>query len=117
MRKSPQRPQFSLRPSKYVFRGCTYQIKWRKPRRQAKTCGGTCQQPWTKNCTIEIHPALRNRNLLRVLIDESIHACHWDLDNDCVAQTSHAIAGFLWECGVRFPQDALPKKKKNPLPP
>ena len=87
------------RPATHNFRGVEYRIAWRKPRIRA--AGGTCDPPNKKNCTIEVWPELDGLNLLRVLIDEGIHACHWDLDNEAVDQTSTCIANFLWRCGYR----------------
>jgi len=87
-------------PQAQVFRGTAYSIHWRKPR--IKAAGGTCDSPNKKNPAIEIWPGLNDKNLVRVLIDEAIHACMWDIDNDAVAQTSAAISDFLWNCGLRF---------------
>lgn len=39
--------------------------------------------------------------MLATLLDEAMHACFWDLDDDCVDQASEAIAKFLRKCGVR----------------
>jgi hypothetical protein len=40
-----------------------------------------------------------------VIIDESIHACLWELDNDIVGEISTNIAHLLWECGLRFDEE------------
>lgn len=87
------------KPKTHCFRGLDYKILWRKPRNQPSTCGGTCNGPSKR--TIEIHPDLKGKEKLRILIDESIHACLWDIDNDSVGETSSSISEFLWECGVR----------------
>jgi hypothetical protein len=88
------------RPTTHNFRGVQYRIAWRKPK--IKSAGGTCDPPTKKNCTIEVWPKLDDFNRLRVLIDEGIHACHFDLDNDAVGDTSTCIANLLWRCGLRF---------------
>jgi len=104
-----KRSSRNSRPKLCSFRGIQYRILWRAPKGQKRTVGGTCQAPWVKNCAIEVHPKLKGQNRLRCLIDEAIHACHWDLDNDCVGETSLSIAGFLWDCGLRFNEQ---KEKK-----
>jgi hypothetical protein len=90
------------RPATHNFRRVKYQIKWRRPKGQPKTCGGTCDPPNARIPTIEIDPKLSEFNTLRVMIDESIHACLWDIDNDSVDEASTSIAYWLWKCGVRF---------------
>lgn len=97
----------SIKPKHFCFRGLTYRIHWRRPRHQPKTCGGTCDHPKKRNPAMEILPSLRGENRLRVMLDESIHACHWDLDNDSVAETSACISAFLWQCGLRFDDEKL----------
>ena len=35
------------------------------------------------------------------IIHESLHACVWDLGEDCVQETSETIAKLLWRLGWR----------------
>ena len=44
---------------------------------------------------------MRDQRMLKVLIDEALHACVWDLDNEAVDERSTEIAEFLWRCGYR----------------
>ncbi len=91
------------KPTAAVFRGVKYRILWRNPVGfPVKTAGGACESPLKKNCAIEISPTLKGRNKLRVLLDESTHACLWDLDNESVAECSTSQAEWLWNCGLRF---------------
>ena len=90
------------RPDSHSFRGVKYRVRWRKPKGYPSSTGGTCDHPGKKNAEIEIHPSERGKNKLRILIDESIHACVWDLDNESVGEISVSISEFLWRCGLRF---------------
>lgn len=80
------------RPHAHTFRGRRYRIKWRKPKDRKH--GGYCENPKGKNPEITIHPELDDENLLRVVIDEGIHACFYDLDNESVGEASTDIAAF-----------------------
>ena len=44
---------------------------------------------------------LSPKDLLRVLLDEGIHACNSKINNDIVDQYARSLAGFLWRCGYR----------------
>ena len=41
------------------------------------------------------------KELLRVLLDESMHALDSTIDNDVVAEKAADLASFLWKCGYR----------------
>lgn len=57
----------------------------------------------TENQTILISDKIRSsKELLRVMIDESLHACDSNLDNDTVDIYATDIANFLWKCGFRY---------------
>lgn len=88
-------------PKEHYFRALKYKIQWRRPRGYPGYVAGTCDPPDKKGRTIEIDPNLAGFDLLRVLIDESIHGCLFDLDNESVCEMSTSIASFLWECGYR----------------
>jgi hypothetical protein len=89
------------RPESHIFRRVKYKIRWKKPRGEPDWAGA-CGPPVRSKAVIDISPRLQGKYKLWVLIDEAIHACHWDLDNDCVDQTSKSISEFLWKCGLRF---------------
>jgi hypothetical protein len=74
-------------------------ILWEAPAPEEKA-DGLCDPPGPER-TIQIKPTLRQRRMLETLIDEGIHACMWDLDNDAVDECSASIAEFLWRCGYR----------------
>jgi hypothetical protein len=93
------------RPSDHIFRGVPYKIFWRHPRGFRKKVGGACSCPRKPFPQIEVSPNLRGESKLRVIIDESIHACLWELDNDIVGEISTNIAHLLWECGLRFEEE------------
>lgn len=97
----------SMRPKAHTFRGNRYKIVWHKPKRgkldpMNRERWGTCSRPTAKGKRIMVWPRLKDLNLLTTLLDESIHACAWDLDNDSVDEISGDIARFLWRNGLRF---------------
>lgn len=86
-------------PSKHKFRGKTCLILWEPPEPD-DDADGLCDPPGPER-TIQINPRLRQKRMLEVLIDESLHACNWDLDNIAVQEYAESIADFLWRCGYR----------------
>jgi hypothetical protein len=57
----------------------------------------------TENQTILISDKIKSsKELLRVLLDESLHACSSELDNDTVHIYATDISNFLWKCGFRY---------------
>jgi len=97
------------RPPWHLFRGDKFRVLWKR----AFTGGGK-KSPrieadgTTANCkvvkVITIDPNLSERRLLKVLVDEGIHACNFDLDNEVVDQYSDAISSFIWKVGYRLPR-------------
>ena len=63
--------------------------------------GGTCDQPDARQKAIRILADLEPREELRLLIHESLHACHWWADEEWVDSVSDDIARLLWRCGWR----------------
>jgi len=49
------------------------------------------------------------KDLLRVLIDEAMHALDSTIDNDVVAEKATDLSNFLWRCGYRRikPEDSV----------
>ena len=85
----------------HKFRGKTYHIKWLdQPRYSGGDCDGACSTP--EKATIELKKKLRQKRLLKVAIDEGVHACLWDLDNDAVDEISESIHALLWRLGYRL---------------
>lgn len=89
-----------MKPKSHVFMGRKYRLLRRDPK--DKRLSGTCDAPTTKNRSIEISPRLIGEDRLRIMIDEALHGCFWDLDNDSVGIASMDIARFLWREGLRF---------------
>lgn len=103
----PKKPMIKhlRRINNHTFRGRRYAIKWRKPKTHPLDVG-TCDPPHVVNKTIEIDPRQEEKEILRVAIDEGLHACHWDIDNDSVDETSTCLSDFLWRIGFRLaPQE------------
>ena len=84
----------------FIFRGKKYIIRWRKMKGL-----GLCDPPDKKDKAITINSTLRGQELLRVAIDESIHACFWDLDDAMVGEASASISEFLHAIGFRHIDD------------
>jgi hypothetical protein len=102
-----KKPGKRKRPKSHIFRGSRYKIVWHKPKPgkldpKNHERWGTCSAPRAKGKRIVIWPKLKDHNLLITLLDESIHACAWDLDNDSVGEISSDIGRFLWRNGLRF---------------
>ncbi len=66
---------------------------------------GRCDAPDTKQKKILINPNQSGEKLLATLLDEAIHACMFDIDNDVVDEISDDIARFLWRAGYRLVED------------
>lgn len=81
--------------NQYFTQG-NYKIIWEKPKGSVGLCSGP------KDRRIWIDPSLDDEELLRVAIDESIHACLWPLDNDYVAEMSDAMSSFLYKIGFKL---------------
>ena len=88
------------RPSHHVFRGKRYCIRWRPPNDPKNI--GECENPVYKKPVMIIHPALTGLERLITILDEGMHACQYDLDNDVVGVISYDLGTLLWECGLRF---------------
>jgi len=68
------------------FRLGRYKIDWSEPDK-SENAHALCSSPYVKNKTIQISPNLDDdKFLLQVLLDESIHASVWELDNDVVEE-------------------------------
>jgi hypothetical protein len=89
----------------HIFRGKRYKIIIGKidkgilklnPR-----CRGLCDAPNTKDKTINLDSKLSGIDLMKVAIDEGIHACCWDLNNTTVDEMSDSISKFLYRLGAK----------------
>ncbi|MEK6880028.1 MAG: hypothetical protein AABY22_10490 [Nanoarchaeota archaeon] len=95
-RKKNRKLSFNKIKEQEFFHG-KYKITWKKP----YSCDGICFDPNIKE--IKINPNMRNsKQFLKILIDESIHANFWNLDNEIVYDASTSIANFLWDIGWRL---------------
>lgn len=88
----------------HIFRGKKYQIIIgkidRKTLKLCPKCAGTCDAPNTKNKAIHLDSKLSGVDLIKLAIDEGLHACCWDLDNNAVDEISGSISKFLYRLGV-----------------
>lgn len=103
------------RVQRHRFMGQWFRFIWRRPKmaRSERSPGYriiAATQNTAKVKMIEVDPALSERDLLRALLDEGIHACFWDLDNERVEQASKSIAYLLWRVGYRLKRpESLPR--------
>lgn len=88
------------RPTQHTFRGKKFNIRWKPPRDSNRV--GECDDPKYARPFMLIHPQVTGQEKLYALLDESIHACNFDIDNDVVDIISTDIGKFLWKCGLRF---------------
>ena len=64
---------------------------------------GECDHPATPGKEIRISRELSGFALLETIIHEQLHAALWDLNEDAIEETSHAVARLLWRLGYRSP--------------
>ena len=81
----------------HIFRGKRWRIRWRTGRGK-----GYCEAPTAPEKEMTINPRQKDIALLDTLIHESLHACHWDMDEEAVEETATDIARLLWRLGYRL---------------
>jgi hypothetical protein len=85
------------------FRDKTFRILWEWPPPNHDKNFSDRGEIHYKARRIYIRTDVHQKQVLKALIDEAIHACSWDLDNDAVWEYSEAIGNFLWRTGLRWP--------------
>lgn len=90
------------------FRGKTYRIE---VRHLDDTEHGHCEEPGAKGKSIRIDPDQDGRRLMQTLVDESLHACNFDLCNVAVDEMAESISKLLWRCGYRLVPSGRDKKR------
>ena len=91
----------------HIFRKKRYKIVWRRissaeKKKMKVDAIASCDSPGTKGKQITIDPTISGRDLLRSAMDEGIHACVWDFDNQAVDEMAESISRFLWRIGYRI---------------
>lgn len=81
------------------FRKRRYRVSF--VRRMRSDRYGECDNPDLPNKGIRFSARVPERKFLKVALDEAIHACLWDLDNDSVDEIARDIAAFLHRLGFR----------------
>ena len=64
----------------------------------SRGCDGDCS---IRSNTIRIKRNLKGRSMLESLIHETLHAAHWQIAEECVAETADDLARLLWRLGYR----------------
>lgn len=101
----------------HTFYGKKYKIKFgfknNTNKKEMQACADACgikpeeilamtDDRGTKNQTILISDTIEDdKTLLRVLLDEGLHACDERTDNDVVHEYATSLSNFLWRCGYR----------------
>jgi len=81
----------------HEFRGRVYTVREARLRKMA----GDCNSPRCKNPQIRIQKDIGDRFELDTILHEGLHACLWDLDDEAVDKTAHALSRLLWKWGYR----------------
>ena len=85
----------------HKFRGKRYKIRWLpKPKFNGESVEGFCTNPALAEIAIKTN--LTEKQLLATALDEGLHACIWDLDNEAVDEISDSLASLLWRLGFRL---------------
>lgn len=93
---------------RHTFCGKSYKLSWVNPGEFLNEEGkmakadGLCQDPKAPDKTITIDPDIHEKDLLATALDEGIHACLWELNNDFVDDMSNSLSEFLWRMGFRL---------------
>lgn len=82
----------------HTFRGKRYAISFPRKLRGAF---GQCDAPADPGKAIVVRRGQSPLDELDTTIHEALHACHWDMSEDAVAQTATDVARFLWRLGYR----------------
>ena len=93
----------------HTFRGKRYSIQHVSPsklnsKRDAKKydrCLGLCEPPTKKKKRILLDNTIDGLEELRVTLHEAQHACHWDMCEEAVDDSTWDMAKFLWRLGYR----------------
>lgn len=83
----------------HTFRGRRYRIDIHN--RLHRNLNGQCDAPTTLGKTIHLRKNIPDKEFLETALDEAIHACLWELDNDIVGDCATDIARFLTRLGYR----------------
>ncbi len=97
------------RIKKFKFSGNKYNIIWKKPPKS----WGLCFEPDKKGSKMYIDPYQTELDLLITVIDETIHANNFSIDNDYVADMSDSIGNFLFNMGWRLNNEKDKSKTKT----
>ena len=98
------------RVKNHVFRGNRYKVEVVHLLKSDKAHGLT-DNPKLPGKTMRIDPDQHGRRLMQTLLDESIHCCMFELDNDTVEEMAEGISKFLWRCGFRIVPRGSNKKR------
>ena len=88
----------------HVFRGKTWKIKWRAPRNSKHDPPGYNRFGLAdpNSNTLTIFPSKDPWDLLDTVLDETMHANFFDLDNDAVSEAVMAQISLLKRMGMEI---------------
>lgn len=97
---------------KMSFHGKIWEYVRHKFRTKKKTYG-ICDHPSTQVRRIKVDKGLKGRIELDTNIHEMLHACCWNLSEECVNTTASDIAKALWDLGYRKTINENEKRKEK----
>jgi len=74
---------------------------------------GDCDNPSVSGKKIRLRRSAAEKDFLQAAIDEGIHACNWDIDNEMVDEWSTCIASYLWKLGFRLHRNNAEEKQEK----
>lgn len=88
----------------HTFRNKKYKIIWKKPPKSFfnADADGACDDREASGKEIWINPNVDEKEFLKICIDESFHACLFEVDNEIVDEISESMGNFLWRVGFRL---------------
>ena len=84
----------------HIFPQGKYKIYWEKP---DGSWDGECSDPNDRK--IYVNPNVGEERFLKILLDEGMHACMFQLDNNFVFDVSDSLSSFLWNIGFRLKKE------------
>jgi len=91
----------------HLFRNKMYRVKITNVHPNDGDCNadGDCDAPDTPKKKLRVNKNLGDKKFMIVSLDESVHACQFDLDNEVVGEIANSIGNFLWKLGFRHVKD------------
>lgn len=108
------RPKFPHIKS-HSFRERLFKIFWKSPRKDKQCPPG---QSYFGECdyharTMQLFPSKSGLELLDTVLEEGIHACHFDIEDSAVRETVRDIRRLLVRMGIQISFTGKPVKDEQ----